>query len=154
MTTHVQRPVTVTARINTSTGIPHPTTSLRDVFTITAHVNVDPLSFFGYQSGHTVAEVTTTDGTPLRMVFTTSRVTDSHTAAEAAFAVGNRQNSDDRGQDWPDDVRSLSVGDVLAVTAPDGTTTHLTVDSVGFSEILPPAVRTDLTGTRATSRTT
>ncbi|MFE8940992.1 hypothetical protein ACFYNX_26345 [Streptomyces sp. NPDC007872] len=125
----------------------------QDGFTVTAYVNVGPFPFFGYQSGDPVAEVTTTDNTPLRLTFTTDRVTDTDAAANAAFVVGNRQAYDDQGQDWPTDVRPLSVGDVLEVTAPDGTTTHLSVDSVGFSQIKPPTVRTALIGTPASSRT-
>ena len=38
---------------------------------------------------------------------------------EAMFAVGNRQRLDANGNGWPSFVRSLSVGDVVLVGAPD-----------------------------------
>ncbi|MFB7836192.1 hypothetical protein [Streptomyces sp. NPDC056056] len=147
-----QTPVPTPAPAATPAPAPVPA-GAQDGFTVTAYVNVGPFPFFGYQSGDPVAEVTTVDNAPLRLAFTTDRVTDTHTAADAAFVVGNREACDDQGQDWPTDVRSLSVGDVLEVTAPDGTTTHLSVDSVGFSQIKPPTARTALIGTLASSRT-
>lgn len=167
MTSHHPRPDTMTAliasleaRLSVPTQAPTPdqvpdaVPAVRQGFTVTAYVNVEPHSFFGFQSGHAVAEVTTFGGVPLRLVFTSDRVVDDRGAANAAFVVGNRHASDDHGQDWPADVRSLSVGDVLEVTAPDETTTFLAIDSVGFSEVQAPVSRTNLVGTRATSRTT
>lgn len=38
-----------------------------------------------------------------------------HAALDRAWAVGNRMGADDAGAEWPSDVRSLSVGDVLAI---------------------------------------
>ncbi|MFE1786248.1 hypothetical protein ACFW9F_27660 [Streptomyces sp. NPDC059506] len=152
MTTH-RYTSTVTARIGTGVPAPaKPATNPSSTYTVTAHMNVSPDHFFGHRSGHAVAEVTT-NGTPLRLTFNADRVTDSHSAADAAFVVGNAQGSDDMEQNWPADVRSLSVGDVLAVTGPDGATVHLRIDPVGFSEIQPPMNRVELSGTRATART-
>ncbi|MFE0778404.1 hypothetical protein [Streptomyces sp. NPDC058861] len=151
--TPVPAPAPAPAAAPAPAPVPARGAGAQDGFTVTAYVNVGTFPFFGYQSGDPVAEVTTVDNTPLRLAFTTDRVTDTHAAADAAFVVGNREACDDQGQDWPTDVRSLSVGDVLEVTAPDGTTTHLSVDSVGFSQIKPPTARTALIGTLASSRT-
>ncbi|MGP3953451.1 hypothetical protein [Streptomyces sp. 7N604] len=152
MTTSIQHSPVVTARIDT--GIPaaeSPATGTSAVYTVTVYMNLALHSFFGYESGHRVAEVTTADGAPLRLTFSAATHADAAEAAEAAFEVGNRQGSDDSGQSWPEDVRSVSVGDVLAVTGPDGTTVHLSVDSVAFSEIDPPRTTVPLEGTSATS---
>ncbi|MFF8902541.1 hypothetical protein ACF082_34300 [Streptomyces lydicus] len=69
-------------------------------------MNVEPHSFPGYQPDHTVAEATVTaaDNTPLRLVFDTTTTANVYEAANAAFVVGNRQSSDDRGQNSPTDV--------------------------------------------------
>lgn len=40
---------------------------------------------------------------------------DSEAAAEAMFAVGNRQVPDVRGTIWPSNVRSVSTGDLVVV---------------------------------------
>ncbi|MFE4304800.1 hypothetical protein ACFRR6_01785 [Streptomyces sp. NPDC056891] len=121
-------------------------------FTVTAYVNVGAFPFYGYTSGDLVAEVTATDNTPLRLAFAGDSYADAHEAADAAFVVGNREARDDQGQSWPKDVRSLSVGDIVKVTDPNGTTIHLSVDSAGFSKIERPLNRTGLIGTSASSR--
>ncbi|WP_326581629.1 hypothetical protein OIE69_44415 (plasmid) [Actinacidiphila glaucinigra] len=104
----------------------------------------------GYRPGDPVAHVTRPDGTPLTLTFTVLSVDD---AADAAWVVGNRQGRDDTGQDWPSDVRSVSVGDVLAVTAPRGdAVTYLAVASADFTPVGPPATIVPIEGTDATSR--
>ena len=76
----------------------------------------------------------------LKLVFFAHTHADAHAAADAAYCVGNRQRLDDLGQDWPHEgARLVNVGDVMAVTGPDGTTVHLRVDGVGFSKTEPPA---------------
>lgn len=58
-------------------------------------------------------------------------------AAELVFSVGNRVSRDERGTVWRGDTRSLSVGDVLAVTRPDDFewVLFLACESVGWREI-------------------
>ncbi|MFD4247295.1 hypothetical protein ACFWP3_37765 [Streptomyces sp. NPDC058525] len=148
MTTHVQRPAAVTARIDTPDNAPAPA-----AYTATVYMNTARHSFDGYQPHHPLAEATRPDGSPLCLVFHASDRTRGHeTAAEAAFEVGNRQGPDDNGQSWPADVRSISVGDVIKVTGPDHWIIHLSVDSTGFSTVPEPTNLTGLVGTRATSR--
>lgn len=161
MTSAVTRP-TVTARITTAhatpgrPGTPPPTNGTPagpgDTYTVTAYMNAAPDHFNGYRPAHTVAEATCPDGAPLRLVFTTGRVGSLHQAADAAFIVGNRHLSDEHGQSWPTDIRSLSVGDVLRITAPDGATHHLAITSWGFSTVVPPTEHIHLAATDATSR--
>ncbi|MFI9771891.1 hypothetical protein ACIHJG_34255 [Streptomyces sp. NPDC052415] len=162
MTTDVTRPHTVTARINTADTLPgRPNTpppangtptGPDGTYTVTAYLNAAPDHFNGYRPGQTVAVATRPDGTPLRLTFTTSRASSDHQAAYAAFVVGNRHTSDDHGQHWPDDVRLLSKGDVLRITAPDGFTTHLAIAAAGFSTAAPPTEHIHLAATNATSR--
>lgn len=147
MTTHIQRPPTVNAHI-TPTG---------HAYTVTVLVGVDRDStFVGYQPGKRVAPVTATphDNTPLQLAFHTAHYTHLCQVAEAAFEVGNGQALDDTGQSWPFDVRDICVGDVLAVTDPHGTTTHLSVDWEGFTRVDAPLPEhtVPLAGTRATTR--
>ncbi|WP_330342637.1 hypothetical protein [Streptomyces sp. NBC_00557] len=109
------------------------------MYTATVYVNTAPHSFDGYQHHHTLAEVTRCDGSPLRLVFHAGERIRSHEdAADAAFIVGNRQGSDDHGQEWPSTVRSVSVGDVIKVTGPDHWIIHLSVDPAGFSAVPEP----------------
>ncbi|MFI1701428.1 hypothetical protein ACH419_36485 [Streptomyces bobili] len=164
MTTAVHRPHTVTARITTAhtppgrsstpppaSGTPTPT-GPSDTYTVTAYMNAAPDHFNGYHKGHTVAEATHPDGSPMSLVFTTGRARSAHQAADAAFVVGNRQGPDDTGQYWPADIRSLSKGDVLRITAPDGATHHLAIASSDFSTVVPPTEHIHLAATDATSR--
>ncbi|MEV4868521.1 hypothetical protein [Streptomyces syringium] len=151
MTTAVTRPHTVTARIDTADAVdsaPAP-----DTYTATVDMNTTIHNFDGHQHHHPLAEATRPDGSALRLVFHTSkRIRDHEDAADAAFAVGNRQCCDDDGQTWPTDIRSVSVGDVIKVTRPDQWIVHLSVDPTGFSAVPEPTNLTDLVGTRATSR--
>ncbi|MFJ5951369.1 hypothetical protein [Streptomyces noursei] len=161
MTTAVHRPHTVTARITTAHTTPgRPTTTPPSgtptgpagLYTVTAYMNAAPDYFNGYRHGHTVAEATHPDGTPLRLAFTTGRASSAHQAAYAAFVVGNRQGCDDHGQYWPADVRSLSKGDVLRITAPDGSAHHLALASADFTTVAPPTEHIHLAATSATTR--
>jgi len=153
MTTHTHHIPIVTATITdgpppapgSSTG-----TGPHEAFTVIVYVNVELHSFFAYEPGHTVAEVTTPDSKPLRLTFRAA--VDCQAAADAAFRVGIRQGIDDGEQIWPDDVRLVSVGDVLAVTDPQGSTTYLSIDSIGFSPVSKPRVIVPLGGTVATWR--
>ncbi|MFF3256989.1 hypothetical protein ACFYWP_39815 [Actinacidiphila glaucinigra] len=131
----------------------HPTSSPEpsgDAYTVTVYVNTADHSFSGYKPAHPMAEVTQPDGTPFPLTFTAPTTVER--AADAAFVVGNRQGCDDQGHAWPSDVRSVSVGDVVAVTAPDTTVTHLTVDDLGFTAVDKPAHLVPIEGTRAISR--
>ncbi|MFJ4609538.1 hypothetical protein [Streptomyces griseus] len=103
---------------------------------------------------HPLATATHTDGSPLHLVFHTSdRIRNHQHAASAAFDVGNRQTADDTGQTWPDDIRSVSVGDVIKITGPGHWIIHLSVDSFGFTPVPEPTHLTGLAGkTRVTSR--
>ncbi|MFE8940998.1 hypothetical protein ACFYNX_26375 [Streptomyces sp. NPDC007872] len=152
MTTPMNHPVTVTARINpdTDTAAVAPAPA---VYIATVYVNTACHSFGGYQHHHLLAEATRTDGSPLRLVFNANGRTRGHeAAAEAAFEVGNGQSADDKGQTWPADIRSVSVGDVIKVTGPDHWIIHLSVERSGFSAVPEPTHLTDLAGSRASSR--
>lgn len=145
MTTAAPRPHTVTARINTATA--------PAAYTATVYMNTAPHNFDGYQLGHPLAEATRRDGSTLRLVFHASeRIRDPEAAADAAYTVGNHQGPDDNGQSWPNDVRSVSTGDVIKVTGPDHWIVHLSVDPTGFSAVPEPTALVDLAGTRATRR--
>jgi len=80
---------------------------------------------------------------------------DFNEAAEAMFAIGNREGTDLNGQEWPSDVRSLSVGDLLFVSRnSDSVYAVLSVESSGWqARKLPADSRyVPLAGTEATSR--
>lgn len=53
-------------------------------------------------------------------------------ACEVAWAVGNREGVDANGQRWPFFVRSLSVGDLLALVGSEIIVGHF-VDPAGFT---------------------
>ncbi|MFF1678332.1 hypothetical protein ACFVYG_20120 [Streptomyces sp. NPDC058256] len=163
MTTHVQRTPIVTARIDTPApadqAVPAADAPAAEragdgdavraggsavgaagMYTVTAYLNATR-PFSAYQRGDTLSEYTA-DGRLLRLVFRPTGVTDLDTVAEAAYEVGNRHASDDLGHNWPSTARSLSVGDVLAITAPDGTLTHHSIEPVRFALIQPPTTVT------------
>lgn len=74
-------------------------------------------------------------------------------AAEGMFTVGNRMGCDIHGAQWPSDVRSLSVGDLIRVVDADRAVTILACASMGWDEIPEPANPiVPLPGTNATSR--
>jgi voltage-gated potassium channel Kch len=122
--------------------------SNNDKYLITANVNIAPRAegmSYGYQPGHPVATVGYYD----------VEAADWTLAAEAAYAIGNRMGADTEGQEWPSDVRSLSVGDVLYVSRnSDSAYKILAVARAGWTEIEQPKdhLQVELAGTEATSR--
>ncbi|MFI9019319.1 hypothetical protein ACIGZI_35420 [Streptomyces griseus] len=150
MTTSVTRPLTVTTRIPTTDSTP----TTPNTYTATTYMNTHPDNFDGYHPHHPLAAATRTDGSPLHLVFHTSdRIRSHQHAASAAFTVGNRQTADDTGQSWPDDIRSVSVGDVIKITGPGHWIIHLRIDPIGFTPVPEPTHLTGLAGkTRVTSR--
>ncbi|MFE0778960.1 hypothetical protein [Streptomyces sp. NPDC058861] len=136
-------------------GTPPPThtaTGSDSTYTVTAYLNAASDHFNGYHPGHTAAQATYPDGTPLRLTFTTGKASSIEQAAHAAFLVGNRHTGDDHGHIWPADIRSLSVGDVLRITAPDHTPHHRAITPSGFTPTAPPTEHIHLAATDATSR--
>ncbi|MFE2850189.1 hypothetical protein ACFXJO_03550 [Streptomyces lavendulae] len=102
-------------------------------FTVNAFLNNDQFACVdGYRLEDTVTEVTTPTNQPLPFVF---NATDDHAAADALRTLSHSEPGDEPGQKWPAEIRSLNIGDVVQVTAPDGTVTHLAVDTVGYIEI-------------------
>jgi hypothetical protein len=115
------------------------------VFHVTVYLNLSEDNFFGLNPEHALA----TDH-DLQLWVTAA---DTEAAADAAFAIGNRMATDDRGLRWPADVRSVSVGDLLTVVGQTGTVS-CAVASVGFDIVVDPTNPiVALAGTRATSRT-
>lgn len=85
------------------------------LYRVTPWLNADRAGMLdGYDGAHAL---TTAPDLKLRVSAVSPML-----AAEAAFAVGNRANADYDGLLWPADVRSLSVGDLLAVQSGDGVT--------------------------------
>lgn len=106
-------------------------------YEVRALVNVGDGNFFGYQPLHPMAEVTSIDGEVLE--FEVDAVDPLHAAAWM-WVIGNKQGTDNNGREWPLDIRSLSVGDM--VTVRDSLTriqTTLTVEPIGFGELSEPA---------------
>lgn len=59
-------------------------------------------------------------------------------AAEKMFEIGNREGEDANGRTWPEHLRSVSKGDVIALKRLDtGEEIVLTVEGVGFAEVSP-----------------
>ncbi|MFE2813426.1 hypothetical protein ACFXGG_23700 [Streptomyces nigra] len=151
MTTTVTRPSTVTARIDTpkAPDTPDADALAADaaavgpapaVYAVTVYMNTHRDNFDGYEPHHPLAPATR-DDSALRLVFRASdRVRSHEDAADAAFAVGNRQGADDHGRTWPARIRSVFVGDVVEVTGPDARTVRLSVDSCGFSPVAEPTL--------------
>jgi hypothetical protein len=111
--------------------------------------------FDGYRPGHELAEACTADG---REVVFTVRADSPERAADMAFTLGNGQPLtgsgaavDETGAAWPADVRSVSVGDVVRVLGPDGTS-YLAVERSGFRAVTAPDALVPLAGSVATSR--
>ncbi len=113
------------------------------LYTVTVYVNVDP--DFHFQ------ELRPTDQIALVGEFTVLAA-DPQGAANAMWPVGNKMERDSKGNDYPRDVRSLSVGDLLSIR--DGREqTHYAVASFGWTVIPEPANPiVALAGTGATSR--
>ena len=124
-----------------------PATPASQRYLVTANVNVAPRMagmVDGYQPRHPVATVGWYD------VWATS----FDAAANAMWAIGNRERADLDGQTWPSDVRSLSVGDVLYIADPVSAVRILAVARLGWREVPQPPDRlqVELAGTEATSR--
>lgn len=124
-------------------------------YRITAYVNVGEGNFFGYHPRHEIAEVHT-------FVLARRNVT-LHDVAENMWAIGNRIGCDSTGATWPSDVRSMSVGDVLAIRDPETTRTSVEIgedyahwfvcESAGWKKIaFRPGNVVPIEGTKATSR--
>jgi hypothetical protein len=114
------------------------------LFHVTVYLHVGPDNFAGLKPGDPLA----TD-TDLQLTVTAA---DPDAAAEQAYAIGNRIDTDDRDHPWPTDVRSVSVGDLLQITY-QRQTVFRAVTAIGFHaipEMANPVV--PLAGTRATSR--
>ncbi|MEV7929658.1 hypothetical protein [Kitasatospora sp. NPDC088779] len=94
------------------------------------------VNFDGFQKGHELAVASPTDGSPLLILTVTAQ--GLLPAAERAFEIGNRQGVDDKGVEWPRDLRSVAVGDVLHITCPFGRRHHLAVSPRAFIHIDPP----------------
>lgn len=126
----------------------------RTMFTVTAYLGG---STYGFDTMREATEVTTDDGAPLRLIFTTSTATTAEEAATTAHRVGgvhlvitsageedawagfavDRSRQDDTGQSWPTNTRALEPGDVLAVTSPQGAVTRFAVEPTGILPLHP-----------------
>lgn len=108
-------------------------------YRVTAYMNTDPENYAGYSRRHALANSGETyniqAGSP-------------ESAAERMFAVGNRVEADAEGAKWPSDIRSISVGDVLAIREADSKQyVFYAVDSIGWQAIdLPDNPTTALAG--------
>jgi hypothetical protein len=114
-------------------------------YTVTVFVNVDEDFHF--------EELKPTD-TIAQVAEFTIEAPDPMAAAGKIWTVGNKMGPDDAGNLYPPDVRSLSVGDLIAVNNWAGReVTFLAVASFGWTEIPEPTNPiVPLEGTIATSR--
>ncbi|MFD9061652.1 hypothetical protein ACFVZ3_09050 [Kitasatospora purpeofusca] len=146
------------AEVFTATSTLAPTFSEPGQYQVAVLLNVAlgpggvQVNFDGFQDGHELAVASPTEGSPLLILTITAQ--DLPCAADRAFVIGNRQDTDDNGVEWPADLRSVSVGDVLHTVSPSGHQCYLAVAPRGFTHIDPP--RRDsivaLAGSSATSR--
>lgn len=116
-------------------------------YRVTIYVNVGEDNFFGYTARAPLAKVDTF----------IVEASDPAAAAEAAYSVGNKEAGPDAvGKEYPRDVRSVSVGDLLAIhprAEGDAGKFFLAVASVGFTDVPEPANPiVALAGSSATSR--
>lgn len=85
-----------------------------------------------------------TPGTPLDtavdLVVPAFDESDFHGVLDKTWAIGNRMMSDANGKDWPVTVRSLSVGDVIAIAMPGGREWFWSVARFGFEAIDPASI--------------
>jgi len=97
-------------------------------YTIATYINSGPGRFDAYETGDLL-----TNGPIVRLAADTE-----HAALDRVWTIGNRM--DPETYEWPDFIRSLSVGDVLAVK-PEGTfpvpVHYFAVASFGFDAITP-----------------
>lgn len=103
--------------------------ALRDTFTVAAYVGG---SNYGFDTMEHATEVTTVDGAPLLLVFTTSTAASADDAAWMAYEVSSCGGRDDAGQSRPTGTRTLGVGDVLSVTTPQGAVTRFPIEPTGI----------------------
>lgn len=85
------------------------------IYTAIPLINTGDGNFTGYVPAH-AATLATDESLHLRV----KAVSDAHALGEV-FTVGNRAGCDIFGREWPADVRSLSVGDVVVLRT-DGDT--------------------------------
>lgn len=118
-------------------------------YAATVFANVGPDNFFGYTASAPLAEVDT-----FRV-----EAHDPQSAVDALWPVGNKMRADADGKNYPRDVRSLSVGDLIRVTSrvegwpgrPE--VSFYAVSSFGWTPIPEPANPiVPIEGTEHTSR--
>lgn len=113
-------------------------------YIITAYVNVGDDNFRGYTPRAPIAKVGD---------FVFEDCASAEDAARQFWAIGQKEGRDDAGRAWPHDVRSLSVGDLLALTTSQRGMRFLAIASVGWSDIPEPTNPiVELAGSAATSR--
>lgn len=128
------------------------------VHRVVAALNIAPGHYDGYTPGDPLALVTAHAGARGPIVFALNAA-DVMDVLEEMWALGNRVRDDVQGRYWPDDVRSLSTGDVLVVY-PHGypqvgePVRVFAVAPVGFAAIAgpSPSAWVRLESTSATSR--
>lgn len=117
-------------------------------WTATIYVNVaEDMRFFlyGLSARDPIAEVDT-------FAFD-SRTTNPEHIADLVWPVGNKDGVDHNGKEYPLDVRSLSIGDLVKVEDDTGRQWFFALEGVGHKEIPEPANPVvPIEGTRATSR--
>lgn len=100
-------------------------------FHVEAYVNVDRECFFGLRPEHDIALVDTFE----------IKASGDQEAAGFMWTIGNKMSCDIHGKEWPSDVRSLSVGDVLRVKLgpchqyPEGHISVLGCASFGWDDL-------------------
>lgn len=91
-------------------------------YLVTPLINIGASNFTGFTPEHPLSY------DPRLML--TVEADDVEAAGSAAFKVGNRMAADANGREWPSDVRSLSVGDVLVIED-----RVLAIEPVGFADV-------------------
>jgi hypothetical protein len=125
------------------------------IYRIIAAVNTAPGHYDGYRSGDPLACVTArAGGNPIVFAIDAENI---DTVLEDMWVLGNRVREDRQGRCWPNDVRSLSTGDVLIVYPPGHPQVRaeaFAVAPVGFDPVPAPARSSfvALEGSNATSR--
>jgi hypothetical protein len=125
------------------------------IYRVIAAVNTAPGHYDGYRPGDLLACVTARAGGNLIVFAIDAESTD--TVLDEMWVLGNRVRDDRQGRCWPNDVRSLSTGDVLVVYPPGHPRVPLeafAVAPVGFDPVPAPARSSlvALEGSNATSR--
>lgn len=108
----------------------NPNTTERTV-EVQTFINDGPGRFMGYEPGDKLYP-----GPVLQVRILDDGNDLNHRLLDLAWAIGNRQGVDAFGEAWPSWVRSLSVGDVLAIRAfAGGPLVAWGVDSFGFKAL-------------------